>query len=333
MINDKHALLAALAISPAETDALNDAPPLDRPWYIGLLLGASGWVAGILLLIVVGVLFQPKTPPALFFSGLVLGASAWGLYKADRDGAFTGQLALALSIAGQVLLVGAFAKNFNSLGQPAFAAFVLQVILVVIMPNALHRTLSAFFAGAALAAAVRYGLFAEAFPGFARSAVAKVPPSLSYALAGWAITWLPVAAGIYWCVRHEAMWMARGWQSIARPALAGLIVGLAFATLISHPLEIFDWSGRAPVGQGFLALWPLLSAIAATGAIAAGFAMKNRALMGIAIFGALLHISHFYYTLGTSLLMKSLIMVVMGAAMLGAAVLLKRGDAMTGEAS
>jgi uncharacterized membrane protein len=44
--------------------------------------------------------------------------------------------------------------------------------------------------------------------------------------------------------------------------------------------------------------------------------------MGACVVALLLHVSHFYYELGTSLLLKALLMLAMGAAMLfGARVL------------
>jgi hypothetical protein len=326
MSMNAHELMTALDLPPPET-ATGLQPHIERPWYLSLMLGASGWIAGVCILIFVGLLFQPDSQVAFLFSGAVLVAAAWGLYKADREGAFVAQLALALSVAGQVLLVIGLAKDNSHIAGAAVAALIVQTILVFIMPNALHRTLSALFACAALAIAVRHGLFPNTsrftFSG-ADTMLRDLGPTLSYSLAGWAITWLPVAAGIYWLIRYEARWMAHGWQAIVRPALTGLIVGLAFATLISYPLETFDWSARNATDRGWLALWPLLSALAATSAVAAGFALRSRALMGVGVIGALLHISHFYYALGTTLLMKSLIMLLMGGAMLGAAYLLKR---------
>jgi Domain of unknown function (DUF4401) len=323
-------LLSALGL-PSGGTLPTLRPHVERPWYLSFMLGASGWVAGVCILIFVGVLFQPHSRPAFLFSGALLIAAAWGLYKADRDGAFAAQLALALSVAGQVLLVIGLTKDNSHIAGAAFAAFVIQTILVFIMPNALHRMLSALFACAALAVAVRHGLFPNiaryTFSG-AESIARDLGPTISYSLAAWAITWLPVAALVYWLIRYEARWMARGWQAIARPALKGLIAGLAFATLISHPLEVFDWSARNATDRGWLALWPLLSALAAVSAIAAGFALRSRALMGAGIIGALLYTSHFYYALGTTLLTKSLIMLLMGGAMLGVAYFLKqRGEA------
>ncbi len=321
-------LMTALQLPAAmnESDG-SSIEHVERPWYISFLLGASGWVAGLFVLLFIGLLFRPDSQPAFLLCGAVLVASAWGLYKADREGAFVAQLALAFSVAGQILLVMGLVSGNAAFASIAFVALIVQVILVFIMPNALHRTLSTLFACAALAATVRYSLFAEMLQFGNSASLAETSPTLVYALAGWAITWLPIAALTYWLIRYEARWMARGWQAIIRPALTGLIIGLAFATLISQPFELFGWSGRNSSDRGWLALWPLLSALAATAAVAAGFALRSRALMGIGIIGALLHISHFYYALGTTLLMKSLIMLLMGAAMLGLAYLLKsRGE-------
>ncbi|MEO8058599.1 MAG: DUF4401 domain-containing protein [Burkholderiales bacterium] len=289
--------------------------PSARPWYIGLLLGASGWLAGGFLLVFVAMLFHPDSAPGAAFSGVVLLAAAWGLFRADRDGAFTSQLALALSFAGQCLVLFAMVEHTHALAAVAGAAFVLQAVMLGLMPNRLHRLISALFALIAWALMWRFGLFGE--PSW--SATNANAPSLAAALTGWLITWLPVGAAAWWLIRHEPVWIARGWAPVLRPALSGLIVGIAFATLISYPLESFRWWGSAPARTDWLALWPLLSAGAALAAVAAAFALGSRALMGGSIVAVLLHMSHFYYALGTSLLLKSLLMLLMGAALLFAA--------------
>ena len=161
----------------------------------------------------------------------------------------------------------------------------------------------------------RFGLFGEP----AWNGSSGLATSLPAALAGWVLIWLPPGAALWWLIRHEPAWVARGWAPVLRPALAGLVAGIAFATLVSEPLESFRWWGNAPVRQDWLALWPLLSAGAALAAVAASFALGSRALMGACIVAVLLHVSHFYYALGTSLLLKSLLMFTMGAALLFAA--------------
>lgn len=298
---------------PAGPPEGRDTPP--RPWYIALLLGASGWLAGGFLLGFVALLFRPDTAASAFVAGVVLLAAAWGLFKADREGAFVTQLALALSIAGQCFMLFAMTDHDHRIWRIAGAAFVLQGVLVLLMPDRTHRVMSTLFALVAWALLVRFGLFGEPEWNSPRT----VAPSLPAALLGWVLAWLPVGAAVAGLIRHEPAWMARGWQPVLRPALSGLIVGLAFATLVSQPFESFQWWGNAPARQDWLALWPLLSAAAALLAVAAAFALRSRALMGACIVAVLLHVSHFYYELGTSLLLKSLLMVLTGAAMLLAA--------------
>lgn len=295
-------------------NTLETTPPATpaRPWYIGLLLGVSGWLAGGFLLVFVAMLFRPDSAGAATVAGTVLLASAWALFKVDRDGAFTSQLALALSFAGQCLLLFAMTEHSRALASVAGAAFVLQAAMLLLMPNRLHRLMSALFALIAWALMWRFGLFGEPSWSTANGNAASLPA----ALVGWLITWLPVGGVLWLLIRHEPAWIARGWAPVLRPALTGLVVGIAFATLVSYPLESFRWWGSAPVRTDWLALWPLLSAGAALAAVAASFALGSRALMGACIVAALLHVSHFYYALGTSLLFKSLLMLLMGAALL-----------------
>ncbi len=314
-----------VAAEPADHDAGAADAPHDRPWYIGLLLGVSGWIAGLFLLGFVGLLFKPDTAPEAAVAGAILLAAAWGLFKADRDGAFVTQLALALSIAGQCLMLFAMNEHAHGIGRVAASALLLQAVLALLMPNPLHRSLSTLFATIAWALAVRFLLFGE--PEFWRAERAAAP-SLARALGGWLSAWLPVGAGLWMLIRREPVWIARGWAPLLRPVLTGLIVGLAFATLASQPFESFRWFGEAPATpQNWLSLWPLLSALGALAGVAAAFALGSRALQGACALAVLLHVSHFYYELGTSLLLKSLLMLALGAALLLGAKLLARWEA------
>lgn len=292
----------------------------ERPWYIGMLLGVAGWFAGLFALIFLGALLRPDSGPSAIVSGVVLIAAAWGLFRVDRDGAFVSQLALALSIAAQFLLLygihqAFFDKRDASIATIAFVALAIQLALVLAMPNRLHRTMSTIFACIAWAIFVRYGLWDQPF----WSRREAPPTSLAMALLGWFVAWAPAGLALLMLVRKEPEWMAAGRQEIARPAAAGLILGLAFATLISHPFEAFSLFREAARPVGWLALWPLASAIASLGALAAAFALGSRGLMGLAVLAAFLHMSHFYYAIGASLLLKSVLMLVMGGACLAVA--------------
>jgi hypothetical protein len=286
--------------------------PVARPWYIGLLLGVAGWFAGVFVLIFVMMLFSPKDAGSSLVIGCVLLAAAWGLYRVDREGAFVAQLALALSIAGQfAVLFGMHEllfKNSRGIAGIAFVALVLQVSLVAVMPNRLHVAMSTLFACAAWAMFVRFGMWDD-LELLGRNRQREGPP-LGLALLGWAVVWAPVGALLAWLIRSER------WPPVA----SGLIIGLAFATVLTHPFEVFTWWAEpAAARDNWLALWPLLSALASLGALAAAFALGRRGLMGLCVFAVLLHVSHFYYAMGTTLLVKSVIMLVLGAALLAAA--------------
>ena len=302
-------------------------PHLDRPWYIGLLLGVSGWVAGIFVLMFIFLVFKLRSPVSAVAIGAVLLASAWGLFRVDRDGAFASQLALALSVAGQLMLVfgvhGVLFKGSERIASIAFIALVLELALIAAISNPVHRTMSTLFACFAWALFVRYGLWdAPRFDLFGGGA--RPGPPIGLALLGWAIAWLPVGVALHQAIRKEPSWMAAGRQALMRPVCIGLIVGLAVATLVSYPLDAFNGSGSPHPARNGLALWPLLSAFAALGALAAAVALGSRGLMVVSIVAALLHGSHFYYTIGISLLAKSVTMLLLGAALLGVAYQVKR---------
>ena len=319
--------LRARGVVPEGAAGDTPAPSIDRPWYIGLMLGVAGWIAGIFILLFVALLFKPGGAGSAIVIGVVLLGIAWGLFTFDREGAFVSQLALALSVAGQfAMLFGMHELLFkHSSGFPGLAliALVLQLVLVVVMPSRLHRTMSGLFACIAWAILIRFSLWDKGGWTFS-GGEPRAMPSPAAALWGWAIVWLPVGAVLYLAILREAEWMARGWAAIVRPACNGLIAGIAVGTLLSEPFESFTWMGSAPHKENWLVLWPLLAALASVGAMVAAFALGSRGLLATCVVAALLHMTHFYYAMGTTLLVKSVTLLVLGALLMGAAQYLKR---------
>jgi uncharacterized membrane protein len=325
------ALVAALAqrgvIKPG-------VPPLplptrDRPWFVSTLLGVAGWFAGIFVLVFIGELFKPSGTMDFAIAAAVLLPAAFGLYAADRHNAFFDQLALALSIAGQVAATVAIASGHGSAAQVTTWVAVMQCALLVVMPNRLARYIAAFFACVAWALAIRFAWWGtEAWGGDTR-----YPVPLGPALTGWAVIWVPIAAISVVAIRSEAKWMAHGGRRIMRPALGGMLLALTFGTFASAPLEMLDflWSTDSRLHTNWLAIWPLLNVTAALIAALGAFQLRNRALLGVAIAAALLHVVNFYFLLGTTLLMKSAIMLVIGALLLGLGVVLRNGRVPQGE--
>lgn len=300
-----------------------DAPPLPpepdgRPWFVSLLLGGSGWLAGLFGLTFLTLLFRPDGAPGLAVMGALLLAGAFGLYRV-ADTAFTEQLALAVSIAGHVAIAAAIGVGTESPGGTAFGVAVLQLAWILIVPNRTARQLATLFGAIAWALAVRFAWWGHEFDHHGHREVALAP-----ALAGWFVVWVPIGAAAVALLASEVRWLAAGRARLARPVLVGLLLALSWGTLASQPMEgLLFWEPEVQ-RTNWLALWPILSAAASILALALAHALRSRPLMGSAIAAALVHVFHFYLLMGTTLLLKSLIMAVVGALLLAGTLLLDR---------
>ncbi len=316
------------------------APPaegVERPWFVVLLQGVAGWLAGIFLLTFIGIMFKPSSTGAIFGLGALLLVGAWALYHADRDAVFLDQLALAISIAGQFAVAWGIVKDHLS-GLPISATLLgLQILVLIVMPNQVARTLAALFATIAWVFTVRFllrpGQGEQMLFGYGHGAT---PPMLgSWTLpVAWALTWLPLLALGVWLIRNEAQWMSSALRKFARPLLTGVLLGLSLGGIAAEPFTVF-LLGNEMMGMRFSwwALFPLLSVGLAMSAAYGAFRLRSNGLLGFAIAAALLHLSRFYYLYGTTLMWKSVIMLVIGAALVAAGVWLARRETEPGSAS
>jgi hypothetical protein len=320
------AALRARGVIPADAPALA-GESRDRPWFIALLQGVAGWLGGIFLLVFLGILIRPESTPGIAICGVALLLGAWALYYADRDAVFFDQLALALSIAGQFALAWAIVKDSESGVFVAATLFVLQCAVFAIMPNPFARLLAAFFACAAWVYTIRFLLRPGAGDGHSLDdeLIWRSPLTGGYTVPlGWLLTWVPMIVLAVWLVERERVWMASGARTLARPALSGLLLGLAFAGLVTEPLGIFLLGDeQLGLAVGWWSLFPLLSIALAVFAMVAAYRVRSTGILGAAVLAALVHLSRFYYLYGTTLLWKSLIMVCVGASLLLAARLLR----------
>lgn len=283
----------------------------DRPWFISLLLGIAGWFAGALVLVLVGSTIPWDSAAARFFVAVVLLATAFFIYKADKDNAFLDQLALAFSIAGQLAILLMMTEVRLGAAATAGALAALQFALLFVMPNRLARAIAALFACVAWALMIQFIAwdakdYVSAYPN------PEVRVDLSRTLLSWGVTWLPLIAFAWIAIGKEAGWMASRVRPIVRAALKGVLVALPFGTLASMPFRALTGGFDSRPMSGWAVLWPLLALATAMFAIVCALRLRSRALAGLAIAGALLHVVHFYYLLGMSLLMKSAIMLIVG---------------------
>ncbi len=319
------ALLRAHGVIPEKSPPAQD---LDRPWFVALLQGVAGWLAGIFLLVFVGLMFKPQSSGAIFAVGALLLASAWALYYADRNAVFLDQLALALSIAGQFAVAWGIVKDDFS-GLPlAVTLLGLQIVVLLIMPNKIARTLAALFATIAWVFTVRFllrpGQGEQFFFGGGHGDSAPVLGAWTLPLA-WVLTWLPLLALAGWLIRHEARWMSGGLRRFARPLLTGTLLGLSLGGIVAEPFAtLILGSESMGIRFSWWALFPLLSVALATFSAWGAFRIRSSGLLGFAVFAALLHLSRFYYLYGTTLLWKAVIMLAAGAVLLLAGLALRK---------
>lgn len=312
------AVLRERGVLPAGPAMPDEGP--DRPWFVRVLLGVSGWLAGFCCLGFAALLFKPDDASGLFPIGAVLLAGSLALYR-TRLGAFAQQLALSFSMAGHLALAIAIGDVTDSATATAASVAALQAAWLLVVRDRFARLVAALFAALALALAVRLGLVGDdPFSSRARGV------SLAPALAGWVVVWVPLALAARALVRTEVRWMAAGRAPLLRPVLTGLLLALAFGTVASQPLDGGLWGPETATRTDWLALWPLLSVAAAVAALALAHRLRSRAVMGAAIAGALLHVFHFYLRLGTTLLVKAAIMAVVGVLLLAAAAALDRRE-------
>ena len=300
----------------------------DMPWYVRVMLGIAGWFAAFFLLgfIAVALSWVVENEAASVVVGLLLVAvSGWGMRRLGEHDFFE-QAALAFSFTGQALFAFGLFELFEFEIEEVAVWLVLalfQAALAWLMPSSIHRAWSAFAAAWALAIAL-----------FNASLAILAAPLL---LLGTAVLWLNS-----WrfperlrATRACGYGLALALATTAHQALGGPS-GLGLHGSGALDSDLPAWLGS--VLTGAVLLWlvhelcrrvqpgldtslrvlALLGAAgiallsAAVGGLAAGvsllllgFHAGNRLLTGLGVLALLVFLSHYYYTMDTTLLVKS----------------------------
>ena len=324
--------------------------PAASPWYVRAMLGVAGWIGALFLLGFVGSVFALLTSDTAF--ALVIGAAccagAFTLFRIFDGNDLAGQFALAVSLVGQVLLIVGLTEWLEAGETPFFLAIAaIQAGLALAVANFLHRVLAAAGAALALALAINqmalHGLAAPLL--CAGLALVWLEPRL-WATRG--ALWRPIGYGLVLAlllVETFRLFGAEYWLGLPREkagplALYGPLAGRALtaAVLVGTAALLSRREGFAPASPAFLAavgsalLFGLLSLMApglasATLILLLGFAAGNRLLAALGVLGLLGFVAHFYYSLQSSLLVKSGVLAATGLALLAAHYVLARRSA------
>ena len=124
------------------------------PWYVRVMLGVAGLIAAVFLLgfIGVGVAFVIKSQTASIAVGLMVITASYAIFRLAPRNDFSTMFALAVSLAGQALVIfglfGVFASGHEK-SFPWGTVALFEAALALVIPNFTHRAISAFGAGAA----------------------------------------------------------------------------------------------------------------------------------------------------------------------------------------
>ena len=325
-------------------------PETDRPaspWYVRTMLGIAGWIGAAFLLGFVGAAFS------LFVdnegTALVLGAAccggAFALFRSFDGNDFVEQFALAISLAGQGLMISGLGGILDDQWLALYLAVALmQAALALLVPNFLHRLLATCGAAIAVALAINdaelHGLSAPIL--CAGLALVWLEPRL-WAAGGR--LWRPVGYGLVLALLLAETFRLLGagilFEPVQEPspwdAIHGPLIGRALtaAVLLWAAFTLIRREGVAPASPvgltaGAAALVLALVSLTAPGLASAllilllGFATGNRVLAALGILSLFGFVSHFYYSLHATLLEKSGILAVTGVCLLAAWFALRR---------
>ena len=320
----------------------------DHPWFLQLFFGVSGILASLFFVGFLSLLLDSTgaldSMPALLIIGASLNAAGFALFrnKQGGDNTFISSLAFAISIAGQAYI--AFALLSNDLPQPldAWLFLLAQGVMTFIVPNRVYRILGSLVTLSLMVYLLNYyhlpevslGLLAliaivtnlqrdtllQQTPTQWRAGSFDIIKAMDYASA-----LMLLCVSVYFIAAEYGnsfngynapfsyhYYLAQGLLILASLYAAYLILKRYRVTLLSTAGGIIVC---AIIVLGITSVY--VSGLLATSLIIIiAMANSQRALLAIAIIALVSYIFWYYYQLDTSLLIKSLSMLIVGLTML-----------------
>lgn len=330
----------------ADANFDRDKPSIDAPWYLQLFFGLNGMLASLFFVSFLTLVLEQTgffdSSVALFITSVILSAAGWIMFsnKHIHQSSFWNTLAFTISAAGQ--LYAAFALFGSKMVIPldTWLWLLFQVLMTVIMPNIVYRLISTTIALGCtvylfsyyqipeiilgvlvlimtIANVQRYGVI-QRLPASWRSSALDLSQALTYASAG-----LLVIVSVY-VVKAEYSRDFVSYVFIYNYLFSQALLVLAslYATylilkryhipLLSKPSFVVIC---AVVILGIISLYAA-GFLAISLIIVIATANSQRVLLGFGIFALVSYIFWYYYQLDTSLLVKSVSMLVIGITLL-----------------
>lgn len=312
--------------------------PLETPWFVRALQAFSGWLAALFLLgfIALGAVFVVESTLASLSLGVVMLGAAFVLLRVTRSDV-TEHLALAISLAGQLLVAWALVNVWEGSTYPFWALlgwslFGLQGVLALVMPSQAHRGFSAFAASVALYMALAASAMASAASGLVLLALTVLWvnefrwPSRIHNLQAWGIgllVGLLVIQGLAHTGQSLSLFDEQTggtWGGLTpwlNAALVALALLLLFRSVFQNPCSFRGrWAAYACAVALVIVSFHTPSVGQGAVVMLLGFAIGHRLLLGAGVLSLLLGIGSYYYWLESTLLMKSLTLLGLGVLLL-----------------
>ena len=302
------------------------------------MLGVAGLIAAAFLLAFLGMAMHEfvRTNVAKIVTGLVVCAGAAAMLRV-ATGPFAGQLALALSLTGQALfafgMLNLFDRGRVQAATAMFAVAALEALLVIAVPNVVHRVICTIAAALALA----YGLWSAGLGtlGLPLAAAAFVVVEVDEArLARWPRLYPAIGIGLSLAIVAILPVQAAGdewsfWRARERDLLFGPRFADAYGCCVLRRGAVARRRSRcgarqddvrrgdrrrACAGRAVSVGVPGLSA--ALLILLIGFATSQRLLTGLGTLALLAALARFYYALSATLLVKSTVLLATAVVLL-----------------
>jgi hypothetical protein len=332
------------------------------PWFVRVMLGIAGWIGALFLLGFVGAafVFVFKSSGAAFLVGAGACAASVAIFRAAPKNDFVAQFGLAVSLAGQAMLVYGAAQWFrpSATGIALYIA-LQQALLFMLIPNFVHRLWAAW----SCALAGSYAMLDAGLYAFTPAATTAAFLWLALSEFRLARHGSMVRAGVYglalaavqaavlhgklvadFIFRHGQHGISLGEPGIWLARLASLAVLLWAVVVLLKREGLTLSSGQGRVGLAGALILGLVSIKApgvapAAAILVVGYANADRVLAGLGIFALLGYLSHYYYSLQATLLEKSGLLAATGIALLAARLAMRQwwperqaGDSEAGHA-
>ena len=317
-----------------------DRPSMDAdptPWYMRTMVGIAGWIGAAFLLGFLGLAltFVTQSGPAAISVGALLCAAAIALLWAFSRQEFLAQFALAVSLAGQALVITGLFQMFPGRDAGVFVAIAaFETVLAVLARYPVHRTWSAFAAALAIFLALHAWHVAALYPGLAALAFVVLQAAEMRFLA-WGSLWRATSAGMALALLAmvpaasflDVGWLAGQSRAGAVPAWAAggaLLMGLVFLGTVVRLLR----QGGVALGSrlgvaatvGTLALavaaWPVPGVIAGMLVALCAFAAGRIAMAALGLVIAAAALSYYYYSFEAPLMTKALSLLAAGGVLM-----------------